>query len=293
MYNGNLNANNAPRTLADALNQYEVERAKHKFGFEKDRKKIKEEGNSNKLKPQSISEVKQSTAVPQDSSKVHQQNMNQNQQVTAIPKHVNNQQLNQISTSSTPSNSSAIISASTSHIQSTTTPNGGGGNNNSGGISRFQQPPSSVQLNKTIAASAHQNVYLQNQNQPTNSAMTVTAVPTPLPQYHTHTSAFLNASNKACVNNYSINQSNTVPLSEMQMNNPNLLDRPSTSRGHPIHNQGNNIMSSAINIETKENLNVYGKRMLDTSSNLQQGQHVVKKSTTFTGTSNPYSSKRI
>ena len=218
--------------------------------------------------------------------------MNQNEQVTAIPKHVNNQQLNQISTSSTPSNSSAIISASTSHIQSTTTPNGGGGNNNSGGISRFQQAPSSVQLNKTIAASAHQNVYLQKQSQPTNSAMTVTAVPTPLPQYHTHTSAILNASNKACVNNYSINQSNTVPLSEMQMNNPNLLDRPSTSRGLPIHNQGNNIMSSAINIETKENLNGYGKRMLDTSSNLQQGQHVVKKSTTFTGTSNPYSSKR-
>jgi hypothetical protein len=38
LYESKFSVNNAPRTLADALNQYDIERAKSKFGFEKDRK---------------------------------------------------------------------------------------------------------------------------------------------------------------------------------------------------------------------------------------------------------------
>ena len=39
LYDGSFNINKAPRTLKDALKQYEIDRSKSKFGFEKDRVK--------------------------------------------------------------------------------------------------------------------------------------------------------------------------------------------------------------------------------------------------------------
>jgi DNA repair and recombination protein RAD52 len=39
LYDGSFNINKAPRTLQDALKQYEIDRAKSKFGFKKDRAK--------------------------------------------------------------------------------------------------------------------------------------------------------------------------------------------------------------------------------------------------------------
>jgi DNA recombination protein Rad52 len=72
LYESSFNMNNAPKSLKDALIMYEIERAKCKFGFEKDRVKV--EPNVERLQEEEYSVstkeyVHNTASVPQDANR--------------------------------------------------------------------------------------------------------------------------------------------------------------------------------------------------------------------------------
>ena len=87
LYHDGFNANNAPPTLKDALNTLDIERAKSRFGFDKDRKmNTAAAGNGNNTgsigqqqqQQQSLSNQSSSTTIKQEHQKRVQMNNNVN-----------------------------------------------------------------------------------------------------------------------------------------------------------------------------------------------------------------------
>lgn len=67
LYESSFNMNNAPKSLKDALIMYEIERAKCKFGFEKDRVKV--ETNEDLLASAKETTLRGTSSAPQDATK--------------------------------------------------------------------------------------------------------------------------------------------------------------------------------------------------------------------------------
>lgn len=357
LYESKFSMNNAPRTLTDALNQYDIDRAKTKFGFKKDQKPMianksstsssstlsKGASPSNSISQTKSAVMKTSTSAASlssnsrstvDNSKVmpngvkstlQHQTSQQNQQKNSNYQyqngsaaqanqqsklnHVVQQQRQQhqqqqkqqqqqqqhtkpvvpsIPNSSKSLNNHAVSVSKNISVAKT------------GGLSRFQQPPQSTEKNSSQGMQNH-NVYLQRQNQQqqypnlssnTSSISTTSKMVNSAQQQSTPIQSWPNKSlapdsshmnpsnnqNSINLHKNNIGSSTGTPGSQAQ-----VLARPTSARGHST-----TFLPSSSN----ENTNLNGKRVLPSSNN-EKLQYAGKKPLKFTGTNNPYASRKI
>lgn len=278
LYNDKFKAANAPLTLKDALNQYDIERANTKFGFEKDRNHnstntiissndINHTGTTNRAieKPSSTSVT--NSNVPTNQTPVQQTNVNtfsnskiQSSNRSGDPSFVTHGQ-RPISQNTNASSSTKVIptvSVSVSSVSGNTNSVDApinSSNPNSNGVPRFQRqvsPPNQY-------THVHSSSYVPQTSEASIERPSMMSAPPPPP--------FANRSRPEVLNDIMNTSHGSTVLSSMSMTDS--INQPS--------NQENN----AINPNT---LNVYSKRKLELSNENTSSIGAQKKMN-----SNPYS----
>lgn len=284
LYNEKFKASNAPLTLKDALTQYEIERAKSKFGFNNERnqnstdstdatdtKAVSNTENANRTVEKSSNASVTTSTIQANPTSLQKTNVNQSSNSKVQPSYANTivsntsgDPLSSTPSSERPQSASApsstrqmpavsmSVSGSEGNANSIAAPINSG-NANSNGVPRFQRQvnPPNQYTHGYSSSYASQNSHYQANGQSLERPVSLNAPPPP-PFAHRARSEVLN------------DISGTINTSSNTMNHGNvsLSSKPMTCSTDQPSNQDT---TNGINLNQ---LNVYSKRKLELSNEI-------------------------